>query len=59
MRSSLPGWDGKPDQSLERTEICGTCRESVPVNRITAFMGRRVCLACAAMMQGDEEDEDE
>jgi hypothetical protein len=51
--------DSRPDQSSRQTEVCATCRVSVPTGQITVLMGRRVCLACAAMMYGEEDEEDE
>jgi hypothetical protein len=48
-----------PDRTARQTEICATCRVSVPAGQITVLMGRRVCLACAAMMYGEEDEEDE
>jgi hypothetical protein len=49
--------DDTSDQ--QPTDVCATCRVSVPTGQITVLMGRRVCLACAAMMYGEEDDEDE
>ena len=39
--------------------VCPMCRDSVPVDQLTRFIGRTMCRNCAAMWFEEDEAEDD